>query len=388
MDQIGLPMIRLEIPLLPLMLFLLQTSNTDIVVTGKRLAEVHEICVKSGCTPLRDAQASIAMAEALFRDGNYGEAKSLLAAALNRNKKYASVAPKPVAALYEAYATVSLHEGDQDRFQYGVMGQVRTLRNHVPAGDPVRISAELALGDMWLQLHRYDQAAITYRGIVRQAAATNQPVTELLGSMRLVWLTALMGEPTKANRMLAELEQKFSGQQAAYSYSFDVLRLKLAVLNKNDIEVGTIISRFAEAPSATPLLLFAPPYDLSSESPKAAAAALRFKDVTPTIGTASDVEMLSWIDVGFYIRPNGTTSDIEVLRSSRVLPRWAPIILRQVARRRYSVASITAGAGIYRVERVTKASSYETPTDSLVRRRAAESGFHVLDLTTGSVTPS
>lgn len=369
-------------------MFFLQTADTDIVVTGKHLSQAHTACVQGGCTPLRDAQTSIAMAEVLFRDGNYLKAKLLLSAAIQRTKKHAADAPKPVAALYEAYATVSLHEGDQDEFRHGVAGQVRTLRNYVSADDPARIGAELALGDMWLQLRRYSQAAATYRGIIRQASATNQPSTGLAASMRLVWVTAAMGESTTAIRMLNELEQTPIGRQASYRPAFDVLRLRLAARGKNDAEVGAMISRISMVPSAAPILLFAPPYDLSSYQRESATEALRFGMSSPTIMNTNDVETLSWIDVGFYIRPDGTTGDIDILRSPRGQPAWAPIVLSQVARRRYSPIADKSSPGIYRVERVTKAASYQTPTGSLIRRRVADAGFQVLDLTAGSKPPN
>lgn len=96
------------------LLLMVQAASSDIVITGKRLSEEHAICDQGRCTPLRDAEVSIAYAEAQFREGKYLDARNSLAAAVNRNRNHAKIAPKPVAALYEAYATVALHEGDQE----------------------------------------------------------------------------------------------------------------------------------------------------------------------------------------------------------------------------------------------------------------------------------
>jgi hypothetical protein len=66
------------------LLLLIQSQTGDIVVTGQRLVDAQAACVRGECTPLRDAQASIALAEARFRTGSYFDAKRTLAAAVAR----------------------------------------------------------------------------------------------------------------------------------------------------------------------------------------------------------------------------------------------------------------------------------------------------------------
>ncbi|MFD2431807.1 hypothetical protein ACFSUK_34365 [Sphingobium scionense] len=68
------------------LLLLLQAASPDIIVTGERLVEEQAKCARGECTPLRDAQATIALAEQRFRNGEYVHAKGLLAAAISRNK--------------------------------------------------------------------------------------------------------------------------------------------------------------------------------------------------------------------------------------------------------------------------------------------------------------
>lgn len=117
------------------LLLMVQAATADIVIKGKRLVEAQAECAKGNCTPLRDATATIALAESQFRDGEYLKAKRLLAAAVARNKDKAGSDPRPVAALYEAYATVAIHEGDRDTYRSAVADQVRVLRDHLPADD-------------------------------------------------------------------------------------------------------------------------------------------------------------------------------------------------------------------------------------------------------------
>lgn len=147
-------------------------SPSDIVVTGQRLEQAHRRCAARQCTPLEDARASIAHAEALFRKGQYQPAKRLLATATARNRDRAATAPRPVAALYEACATVSLHEGDLVRHRGAVADQVRTLRDHLPADDPSVMDGVLVLGDMWLKLGNAAQAERAYRGAPADARSS------------------------------------------------------------------------------------------------------------------------------------------------------------------------------------------------------------------------
>ena len=93
-----------------LALLLLLQSPSDIIVTGKRLVEAQAKCARGECTTLRDAQATIALAEEKYRDGEYLDAKALLARAISRNRDKAAEAPRPVAALYEAKARRLGHE--------------------------------------------------------------------------------------------------------------------------------------------------------------------------------------------------------------------------------------------------------------------------------------
>jgi hypothetical protein len=68
------------------LLMLLQLLSPDIIVSGKRVAEEYATCHRGSCTPLRDAQVSIAFAELQFREGRYLDAKHTLSAAVARNR--------------------------------------------------------------------------------------------------------------------------------------------------------------------------------------------------------------------------------------------------------------------------------------------------------------
>lgn len=364
------------------LLLLLQSPSSDIVVTGQRLIEVQAECAKGGCTPLRDAQASIALAEDRFRNGDYVEAKHLLSAAISRNKDNRATAPRPVAALYEAMATVSLHEGDQDDYRRAVARQVATLRDNLPPDDGSVVAATTALGDMWINLRNYKQAEVTYRGIEERALEGGRDMAAMMAGMKRVWLAAAMQKSDEAERMLSDLLQRPIAQQPNVATALRVVRLRIAAQGADEATINRLVGEIAQGQGNEPVLISAPPYASNNAAADANGHARSFGGVDPVGASATDVAAIQWVDVGFWIRSDGRTAEPEILRGSRN-PAWAPSILKQIEGRRYSTHETGNKdvMGVYRIERITRRNQYMTPTGSIIRRRVADNGFEVLDLT-------
>ena len=96
------------------------------------------------------------------------------------------------------------------------------------------------------------------------------------------------------------------------------------------------------------------------------------------------LEPLRWADVGFWIRPDGRTADVEVLGGSPDR-RWTGAVVTQVAGRRYSttLAAPTGDPGFYRLERFTLRPQYKSGsvTGYLVSFKSGPQRLEVLDLT-------
>jgi len=321
--------------MLPILLLLLQPQSADLVVTGKRLVEAQAACVRGGCTALRDAQASIALAESQFRDGAYLAAKRTLAAAAARNAAHAATEPRPVAAIYEAYATVALHDGDERVYKRAVADQVRTLRDNLPADDPAVSAAAVALGDMWIKLRNYRQAEIEFRSIEKEALGAGLARGAMLAGMKRAWLASAVGEQARAMRLMDGLGSRPIASDPAFRTALRVLRVRISAREADDVEMAKLAGELGQGQGSGPVLIWAPPLD---PDPTAAAnyAARKFGD--PDIFTfgPSDADTVQWIDVGFWIRPDGHTAEVEILRHSRSHP-WAASVLNQIVARRYSV---------------------------------------------------
>lgn len=367
-------------------LLLLLQMPSDIVVTGQRLIEAQAECAKTGCTPLRDAQASIALAEVQFRDGAYLDAKRLLAAAIDRNKQEAATAPRAVAALYEAYATVAVHEGDKQAYRRAVVKQVRILEQHLPEDDPSRISGSTALGDMWIKLGDYRQAEITYRGIEQNALASGQDKAAMLAGMKRAWLSAASGDNRTSAELLDRLEERPLAQAPGYQVALRVLRLRLAARRADEEEISRLVAELGQDGGREAVLIWSPPYGPTATA-AANASARMFGGVDPISARASDYAAIRWADIGFWIRPDGRTEDVEILRGS-TSKAWVQPAVRQIAGRRYSATTDEGhGQGHYRIERFTQRSQYMVPVGSHIQRRIATGGYDILDLTETPADP-
>jgi tetratricopeptide (TPR) repeat protein len=373
------------------LLMFLQLPSPDIIVSGKRLAEEYATCHRGSCTPLRDAQVSIAFAELQFREGRYLDAKHTLSAAVARNRTHAKTAPKPVAALYEAYATVALHEGDQDTYKRAVGRQVRTLRDNLPARDPAVVTASLALGDMWIKLGNYRQADGAYRATERTALAAGEGKAAMLTTMKRAALASAMGRQAIAKRMVDELTALSEASDPVMAQVLRIVQFRVAARDADDETMKSLVQEFAPTQGATPPLLSESPYPTDGMA-AANADARRFGFPDAISVRSSDSDGVEWIDAGFWIRPDGRVDEVEILRGSNSHP-WAHQILAQINSRRYArFAGATDGptplvSSLYRVERVTRRSKYVTPKGSLINRRVADQGFETLDLTDAKTEP-
>lgn len=360
-------------------------SGQDVVVYGKRLDAAYRACLAGQCTVLRDTQVSIALAEQQLRDGAYLQAKRTLTAALNRNQGHAATDPKPVAALYEAYATVSLHEGDTDTYRRAVAGQVRTLRDNLPVTDPAVTAAAFATGDMWLELGNPRSADAAYAAAERRARDIGDQRSILLAGLRRVGLAAARGDVGRATRMLMAVKADPAAADPALQAVIRVVALRMAVQAADDATVDRLVSDIGHADGSQPQLIWQPAYPVDPER-AARQDARKFGDKEPTMTTSADLGTIQWADIGFWISPDGRTREAEVLRGSTRLG-WTRPLVDQIAGRRYTGNQVD-GPGTYRIERFSRRPVYMVPVGSLIRRRAGPTSLEILDLTNPSATPT
>jgi hypothetical protein len=90
----------------------------------------------------------------------------------------------------------------------------------------------------------------------------------------------------------------------------------------------------------------------------------------------------AWLDVGFWIAPDGSVSGVEVLRHGADTV-WARPLLEAMRGRRYS----TAAEPTYRMERYTYTSRIQARTGTRLSQRAPGARVEYFDLTNAPQTP-
>jgi hypothetical protein len=235
---------------------------------------------------------------------------------------------------------------------------------------------------MWIKLGRYRQAESTFRGIEEQALAEGQAYPAMMAGMKRVWLAGALGQAREASMMLDALEQRPIAQEPGFRTALRVVRLRLAVRAGDDAEITRLAETIGTDQGGPPVLIWQPSYP-GSAAVEANNSARTFDLVDAVPINSSDLASIQWVDVGFWIRPDGHTEEAEILRGARA-PAWAPAILKQVAGRRYAARAKVGeehASGSYRIERVTPKYQYVVPKGSLIRRRVPAAGFEILDLT-------
>src|ERR1051325_3288501 len=90
-----------------------------------------------------------------------------------------------------------------------------------------------------------------------------------------------------------------------------------------------------------------------------------------------------WIDVGFWVTPDGRVSGLEILRQS-TNPDWAAPVIRSIRNRRYTEAPDTT----YRMERYTYTAGWTRTTRTRLPVRSDVARVEYLDLTTDEAPPA
>lgn len=361
------------------------TDGPAIVVTGRRMRDAYEKCLARQCPPEEEVDAAMNAASEDFAGGRYEAAKQTLLRTISRNKRYARRMPGRVSDLYATFADVAHHEGDDLLFENATRSSVGVLRDNLGSSHPATLAASGRVGDMLVTLGQSKVADQSYRSAARDAVAAGDTRLAALLTIRRASL-ALANEDTRgAARLLDEAEAGSAGDPRVGAV-IRVLRAR-ALIQRGDQKGADALLAQAGAIGDTPVLLSAPPYPPLDGGEGSSFLPNGQLDVSDkNRGGSNDPEDIRWADIGFWVRPDGTVADAEVLRPLKG-SEWARPLLKQVTGRRY-VARTADGPGSYRIERFTLRPSYQVATGSHVRARRGTPELQVIDLTRTAGRPS
>jgi hypothetical protein len=361
----------------------------EIVVTGRRLADTEaalKACLDRKCPVNEDIDASLAHAENQMMAGRYEEARRTVLGSLSRNGRQAKKFPEPVSDLYRADALLANHLGLDRDYRASTIAILQALKEGIPKPDHRHFGARMEIAAMTGRLDDYEAAERVYRDLAADARKAGRPDIAALAEVRAI--LAEMKSSSQSRRYAAPEDikarlarfaraQEPSGRAAAQTAAAVLARIALAE-GKQAEAAAWLQSLPGGGSSALPALIYSPPYTLGQkESVGLYDGDLRNPMAGNVLKRASGNFDDQWIDVGFWVQPDGRVSDVEILRKDG-RTGWADPLLRSIAGRVY--AKPAGGAPVYRMERYTYTAGYESRTGSRIAQRSPKARVEYVDL--------
>lgn len=355
--------------------------QADVVITGTRMRDALAKCLARNCPPEEEVDAAMNAGAESFARGKYREAKRILQRAISRNQKYAARMPGRLSDLYSTYADVAEHEGDKRAFIRTTRKSVTILQEQLGETHPTAIGVSPRLGDMWMKLGQPGFADAAYRAAAASALqAGNGDIAGVL-TFRRASLALAKNDRPAAQRLADQLERSH-GNDPRFAPLILVLRARIGIGDGRSEGTDALIAALRSAGVAEPVLLSAPPYPIFDAGfGSGMMPGGDFKIEMAEANTRLSSSDILWADIGFWVRPDGKTADMQILRPARD-GEWAEPLLKQVAGRRYALANPgPGGIGAYRVERFTLRGTYGQVIGSRIQERTGPLTLHRVDLT-------
>jgi hypothetical protein len=356
------------------------TEGQTVVVTARRLADTERAlkdCLARKCSPKEDIAATLAHAEALFLEGDYAQARHTLAASRGRNARHAKTLPVEVANLTRGYARLTSLDGRVDLSRTIGLDTIDALKAGLPANDPRVLMERIGGGDRYAALRRIDAAIDVYDAVAHDARAAGLPMVEGHAMLRAAVLfgAAAGGDPmfkSDARRRIARIEKTTEPALAPFRNAATLLKAQLAAYDGDMSAIDRAIASVRATSAARPVLVYAPPIDEEEVLPD-----------RPLLERSGGDTQAQWIDVSFWIAPNGTVRDVELLRQSANLSGdWIERSRKALAKRRYAPLAVDPKSpGVLRIERHSRVNDVLVTTGSRMAGRSSKGRIEILDLT-------
>ncbi|HKR23797.1 MAG TPA: hypothetical protein VJS15_00925, partial [Allosphingosinicella sp.] len=344
-----------------------EPAQPTIVVTGQRLQDYRDAlarCLARRCPTNEDADASLALAEALFLNGDYHQGRDVLQAALRRNRRNARAFPEPVSDLYRGHARLSRHLGmdnDARRSTYGILS---ALRQGIPEEDHRHFTARFEISEMQMEVGDMVMARRELTRLADAARAAGREDVATIAELRMLWLALRDDTHGPARQELLRLTRLTAPADRIRATGAKLLLSRLLRLEGHAARADALLAEIASAPSSGSRrrLLNASEYQLAVQQViqpvyEVPEGRNPFSTFANGLRRLSDNFEDKWIDVGFWILPNGRVSGLEILRESND-PDWANPLIASIRDRLYSAGTDAT----YRMERYTYTAGYERRT--------------------------
>ena len=354
-------------------------GGQEVTVTGRRIQDYRDrlrACIARGCPPNEDVDASLALAQVEFESGAYQEARRTILQSLDRNRRHARQYPEPVADLYRSRARVSRHLGRGDESLRSTLDVLRTLDAGIPTEDYRHFTARLEVAEAYTRASRLVEARDELNELARLARAASRPDVASLAELRSTWISYLLAPYGDARARLAAMAGDPANRMRAVGAQ--VLLARIYRDQGDPRRADQLVAELARRDTGRRALVYSPPYVLQARETIEAGG-------TVNVNTRiSDTFDRTWIDVGFWVMPDGSVDGLELIRR-RGNVDWAEPLLRSIRGRRYTRASDNTPT--FRLERYTYTADLERVSGTRIMQRGQRARAEYYDLSTGEPPP-
>jgi hypothetical protein len=369
-------------------------AQQTIVVTGPRMQEFRDrlaACLARHCPVNEDVDATLALAEALFLNGDYAQARTAVRASLGRNRDQAASFPEPVSDLYRATSRITRHIGLDREARIASFGILTALQAGIPVEDYRHFTARLEIAELqmvssYLQSSSFSGARRELQELARVARAAGREDVATIAELRECWyeLIAYPGS-TSAMTRLTEWAARTEPAERMRANGARIVLARIYRYQGDEARANALLAEVGSSgASARRRLINSPHYTLGQqemrlEGDQDLSAGIAFGN---TLNRVTENFDNKWIDVGFWVMPDGSVSGLEIVRRGAT-PDWSEPLLAAIRGRTYS----TGPEATYRLERYTFTAPMQQGTGSRIGHRAPNARAEYLDLTVEGQMP-
>src|SRR5688500_15279827 len=242
------------------------TEPTEaIVVTGIRIQDYRDrlaACLARNCPPNEDIDASLALAEALLLNGDYGDSRAAVQASLRRNRDEAGQYPEPVSDLYRAHSRLSRHMGFDRVALRSTHGILDALQEGLPQEDYRHFTARFELAEVKMAMGRYRAARQELERLAALARRAGREDVAVMAELRTLWFDYLNLPQSETRSRLIEMSRWTDPGRRLHSVGAKVLLARIYRSENNEAAADALLAEIGRGTSAQRRLLHAPSYTL------------------------------------------------------------------------------------------------------------------------------
>ena len=364
-----------------------RSDDSTVTVVGRNLQHYRDrlaACLARHCPVNEDVDATLALAESMFLNGEYRDARALVHASLRRNGDQARAFPEPVSDLHRVQARLARHLGYDREARTAAFDILNALEAGIPTEDYRHFTARFEIAEMQMLSGSLIGAQRALHQLIDAARAAGREDVVVMAELREVSYEMMAVPGGGDSRWQLERWANLEGE--ANRLRATGARLALARLYRNEGDIArsdSLLARVAHtsSPGAPRRLVFSPRFQLAQQA-NMEGADMDLSAMPMNLQIPDDMEN-GWIDVGFWVGPDGRVSDVEILRRGADAS-WARPLLGAIAGRRYT----NAPQATYKIERYTYTSTLVQTTGSRLYVRSPRARVEYLDLTTSAETPA